>query len=106
MCTKQYVLEALDMLPPFLNSYDPKLYGKLHNPEGLLKATWTRKKLRVQWFSRIMFTCYSEGDHARWTVPEKKDFVPEGVYKKYHHEYGVSKRTCDGINKVKANRKK
>jgi hypothetical protein len=93
-CDKRYILEALDILPPFLNNYDPDLYGKLHNPEGLLKATWQRKKLRVQFFNRVMFTSYSDGDHTRWRVPKKEDKVKQGVYKKYRHEYGNSQRNC------------
>ena len=94
VCHKRFILQALDILPPFLNAYNPDIYGKLHNPEGLLKATWKRKNLRAGWFSRGMFTCSSDGDHSRWRVPEKQNKVEEGVYKKYIGEYAVARKTC------------
>jgi hypothetical protein len=105
ICGTDKLLEALDVLPPFLNDYDPKLYGKLHNPEGLLKATLSRKKLKVQRISRVMFTCASPDgqDHTRWRKTQTSNDVTPGaavarreygVDFKYKQEFALTRYQC------------
>ena len=115
---KEKLLQALDVLPPFLNDYDPKLYGKLHNPEGLLEVSLKRKKLKVRRTQRVMFTCASSDgrDHSRWrkttaalllsssnasdasaSKVEKADLVSRheyGVDRKYKHEFSRARFEC------------
>jgi hypothetical protein len=99
ICDVDKLLEALDVLPPFLNDYDPKVYGKLHNPEGLLKATFSRKKLQVQRISRVMFTCASmDGrDPTRWrkiSISNTDALRQFGVDFKYDQEYARARIHC------------
>ena len=97
VCGKDKLLKALDVLPPFLNDYDPVVYGKLHNPEGLLLASLRRKQLDIQRFYRSMFTCASidGNDPTRWrkstmsTSPTQMAMARQryGVDFKYKNEF-------------------
>jgi hypothetical protein len=91
----QRILESLDILPPFLNASDPKIYRGLHNPEGLLKAMelGLYKNLTVPRFPRVMWTCWSKGDKTRWSVSDDT-LLEEGVFRKHPSKHDMGKQNC------------
>jgi hypothetical protein len=99
VCNSKDVLEALDILPPFLNDYDQEIYGKVVNPESLLKAAWDRKNLRALRFRRLMFTCRAgDMDPKRGGQSGKPLPGVNGTFVKYWNEYTASLRSCSMVN--------
>ena len=99
VCNSTYILEALDVLRPFLFDYDhdEKAYKGIINPEGLLKAALARKGLPVRRSEWLMFKCEAPGDQTSMDRIERKGvhrMLPEGVRLKKIFEYEPSLATC------------
>ena len=107
------VLAALDILPPFLSepfdqalllNYIEKVKHKKGvkkitrkwgtNPEKILKNTWTQKGLNVHHHERTMFTCAIKKDTTRWKEAEQPAPNIPGLLLKYPEEHAMAEQVC------------
>jgi hypothetical protein len=65
--SKDSILDALDVLPPFLrNEYSNETFHAIESPEHLLLAAWNHHNLQLHRTPRNMFTCMAkDGDMRR-----------------------------------------
>lgn len=67
VASKHDILNALDVLPPFLrNEYSNETFHEIVSPEHLLLAAWKYHGLKISRTPRNMFTCMAkDGDMRR-----------------------------------------
>ena len=68
------------------------------NTEQLPSRVWEEKKMKVNYFDRVMFTTALPTDTTRWTPAE--DPVPggQGLLIKYPVEYDMVQAVCPQID--------
>jgi hypothetical protein len=93
-------LEALDMLPPLLDTperYTDLLNESAANSETYVKRRWEEEHLleRVNRFDRNFFMCATTGDTNLFTPLWWGEETPVGVYSRYRGEYALSLQTCN-----------
>jgi hypothetical protein len=98
VCSRDYILQALNILPPLLlhpEEYRKQLTHQRYNSERFLKHRWAEEGLLplIRRFHRNMFTCATPQDSSRWSVASP-DPVAQGVHVKYPEEYEASLKTC------------